>query len=100
MRLAVIDNDGTAVSRLLTQQLDATPMIEVIPSSNLREAQEKMYRGEVQGYFYIQQNLEKFIYTQKQANVNLVLNASRFLPSSDLTVSYTHLDVYKRQNQY
>ncbi len=89
VRLAVIDNDGTAVSRLLTQQLDATPMIEVIPSSNLREAQEKMYRGEVQGYFYIQQNLEKFIYTQKQANVNLVLNASRFLPSSDLMSTVT-----------
>lgn len=89
VRLAVIDNDGTAVSRLLTQQLDATPMIEVIPSSNLREAQEKMYRGEVQGYFYIQQNLEKFIYTQKQANVNLVLNASRFLPSSDLLSTVT-----------
>lgn len=89
VRLAVIDNDGTAVSRLLTQQLDATPMIEVIPSSNLREAQEKMYRGEVQGYFYIQQNLEKFIFTQKQANVNLVLNASRFLPSSDLLSTVT-----------
>lgn len=89
VRLAVVDYDGTVVSRLLSQQLDATPMIEVIPSSNLLEAQEKMYRGEVQGYFYIPQNLEKYMYTQKQANVNLVLNASRFLPSSDLLSTVT-----------
>lgn len=89
VKLALIDDDGSAVSRLLTEQLDATPMIRIVPSSNLSEAQEKMYRGEVEGYFYIQKNLEKDILSQKQANVNLALNASRFLPSSDLLSTAT-----------
>lgn len=89
VKLALIDEDGTAVSRLLTEQLNSTPMIEIIPSSDISEAQEKMYQGEVEGYFYIQKDLEKYILSQKQANVNLVLNASRFLPSSDLLSTVT-----------
>lgn len=89
VRLALIDNDGTVISRTLTQQLNSTPMIEIVPSSNISEAQEKMFQGEVQGYFYIQSDFEKNIFSQKQANVNLVLNASRFLPSSDLLSTAT-----------
>lgn len=89
VRLALIDNDGTAISRTLTQQLNSTPMIEIVPSSNISEAQEMMFQGEVQGYFYIQSGLKKNIFSLKQANVNLVLNASRFLPSSDLLSTAT-----------
>ena len=89
VKIALVDDDGTAISRLLTQQFDATPMIEIIPSSNLSEAKEKMYRGDVQGYFYIQSDFEKNILSQKQANVNVLLNASRFLPSSDLLSTVT-----------
>lgn len=89
VKLALIDNDGTAISRTLTEQFDSTPMIEIIPTSNINEAQEKMYQGDVQGYFYIQSGFEKDILSQKQTNVNLVLNASRFLPSSDLLSTVT-----------
>ncbi|WP_175621887.1 ABC transporter permease [Chryseobacterium schmidteae] len=89
VRLALIDNDGTAISRTLTEQLNSTPMIEIVPSSNISEAQEMMFQGEVQGYFYIQSGFEKNIFSLKQTNVNLVLNASRFLPSSDLLSTAT-----------
>lgn len=89
VRLALIDNDGTSISRTLTQQLNSTPMIEIVPSSNISEAQEMMFQGEVQGYFYIQSGFEKNIFSLKQTNVNLVLNASRFLPSSDLLSTVT-----------
>jgi ABC-2 type transport system permease protein len=89
VKLALIDADGTAVSRLLTDQLNSTPMIDIIPASDISEANEKLYSGEVQGYFYIQKDMEKYILSQKQVNVNLVLNASRFLPSSDLLSAVT-----------
>lgn len=89
VKLALIDNDGTAISRTLTQQLNSTPMIEIVPSSNISEAEEMMFQGEVQGYFYIQSGFEKNIFSLKQTNVNLVLNASRFLPSSDLLSTAT-----------
>jgi ABC-2 type transport system permease protein len=89
VKLALIDADGTSISRLLTEQLNSTPMIDIIAVADISEAQEKMYRGEVEGYFYIQKDMEKYVLSQKQANVNLVLNASRFLPSSDLLSTVT-----------
>lgn len=89
VKLALIDADGTAISRLLTDQLNSTPMIDIIPVSDISEANEKLYNGEVEGYFYIQKDMEKYILSQKQVNVNLVLNASRFLPSSDLLSAVT-----------
>jgi len=89
VKLALIDADGTAISRLLTDQLNSTPMIDIIPVSDISEANEKLYNGEVEGYFYIEKDMEKYILSQKQVNVNLVLNASRFLPSSDLLSAVT-----------
>lgn len=89
VKLALIDDDGTSISRTLTQQFNSTSMIEIVPASNIAEGQEKMYQGEVQGYFYIQSGFERNILSQKQANVNMVLNASRFLPSSDLLSTAT-----------
>lgn len=89
VKLALIDADGTAISRLLTDQLNSTPMIDIIPASDISEANEKLYNGEIEGYFYIQKDMEKYILSQKQVNVNLVLNASRFLPSSDLLSAVT-----------
>ncbi len=89
VKLALIDADGTAISRLLTDQLNSTPMIDIIPVSDISEANEKLYKGEVEGYFYIQKDMERYILSQKQVNVNLVLNASRFLPSSDLLSAVT-----------
>lgn len=89
VKMALIDEDGSIISRTLTEQLNSTSMIEIVPSSNIYEAEEKMFKGEVQGYFYVQSGFEKNIFSQKQANVNLVLNASRFLPSSDLLSTAT-----------
>ncbi|AZI40767.1 ABC transporter permease [Epilithonimonas vandammei] len=89
VKLALVDDDATAISRTLTSELNSTSIIDIIPASDLKDAQEKMYNGEVQGYFYIQKDLEKLLLSQKQANVNVVLNASRFLPSSDLLSTVT-----------
>lgn len=78
VRLALIDDDGTSISRTLTEQLESSPMIELVPAANLDEAQQEMYKGNVQGYFYIQNGLEKNILSQKQANVNLALKPLGF----------------------
>ncbi len=91
VKLALVDDDGTQISRTLTDQLRSNRTVKMITASDLNDAKEKMNQGEVQGYFYIQNGLEKNILSLKQANVNLVLNASRFLPSSDLLSSVTQV---------
>ncbi|WP_407428069.1 ABC transporter permease [Arcticibacter sp.] len=84
VRLAVVDDDRSRFSRLLQQNIDNSPMVELVHFPNLEEAKEQMYRGDCQGYFYIPKGTESNLLTLKQSNVVLAVNAARFLPSSDI----------------
>lgn len=89
VKIAVVDSDGSALSRLITEQINATPIADVLEVSNIQAAQELMYTGSIQGYLYIEQGLGQKILSLKQGNIVLALNTSRFLPSSDLTSTIT-----------
>lgn len=89
VKIAVVDLDGSYYSRLLTTELNSTSLIHVIPVRNLTEAQEEMKYGNVQGYFFIDKNFEKQLVALQQTQVSLAVNASRFLPASDLTAAVT-----------
>ena len=91
VKIAVVDADGSALSRMISEQLNATSLADVVPVADLQEAQQKMYGGDVQGYCYIENGLEQKVLALQQANVVLALNASRFLPSSDLTATVTKI---------
>lgn len=89
--LAIIDTDQSATSRFLIREIASDPMIQSVPVNSLAEAQEMMNRGVVNGYFFIDQNFEKQILSLQQAQVNLAVNASKFLPASDLTAHLTNI---------
>ncbi|WP_432713813.1 ABC transporter permease [Pedobacter sp.] len=84
VKLAVVDDDRSKFSRLLQQNIDNSPVIELIHYPNLEEAKAHMYRGDCQGYFYIPKGTESNLLSLKQSNVVLAVNAARFLPSSDI----------------
>ncbi len=84
VKLAVVDDDHSKFSRLLQQNIDNSPTIELLHFPNLEEAKEYMYRGECQGFFYIPKDTESNLLSLKQSNVVLAVNAARFLPSSDI----------------
>ncbi|WP_214225414.1 ABC transporter permease [Pedobacter sp. B4-66] len=87
VKLAVVDDDHSRLSRLLQQNIDNSPTVELIHFPNLEEAKEHMYRGNCQGYFYIPKGTESNLLSLKQSNVVLAVNAARFLPSSDILMS-------------
>ncbi|WP_316814929.1 ABC transporter permease [Pedobacter nyackensis] len=87
VKLAVVDDDQSRLSRLLQQNIDNSPVVELIHFSNLEEAKECMYRGDAQGYFYIPKGTQSNLLSLKQSNVVLAVNAARFLPSSDILMS-------------
>lgn len=87
VKLAVVDDDGSRLSRLLQQNIDDSPIVELIHFSNLEQAKEQMYQGNCQGYFYIPEGTEASLLSLKQSNVVLAINAARFLPSSDLLLN-------------
>ncbi|TCC84158.1 ABC transporter permease [Pedobacter hiemivivus] len=87
VKLAVVDDDQSRLSRLLQQNIDNSPMVELIHFPNLEAAKEYMYQGDCQGYFYIPKGTQTNLLSLKQSNVVLAVNAARFLPSSDLLAS-------------
>ena len=91
VKIAVVDDDGSSLSRLISKEINATKIAEVISVANLEQAKEKMYRGDVEGYLYLETGLESKVLSLQQGNVVLALNASRFLPSSDLTSAITKI---------
>lgn len=87
VELAVIDDDHTALSRLLVQQVSNAQVTTVFTVPTIEDAKEAMYQGHCQGFLYIEKGLEQKVKSLKQAHVVVALNAARFLPSSDLLLS-------------
>lgn len=87
VKLAVIDDDRSALSRLITQQIGNAQVTSVFVVPTVQDAKEAMYRGDCQGFFYIAKGLEENVKSLRQGHVVLALNAARFLPSSDLLLS-------------
>ena len=91
VKLAVVDDDQSSLSRLLTQQLNNLQMVDVIIEPSVDRAQKLMYEGKCQGYLYIDKRLQQKVLSLQQGNVILAVNAARFLPSSDLIASVTKI---------
>src|SRR5699024_7961700 len=82
---------SSSLSRLLTEQINSSNVADVIAVSSIDEARQKMYYGEVQGFFYIENGLEENLLSLRPAQVVLAVNNSRFLPASDLTSAITKI---------
>ena len=89
--LALVDLDQSSLSRTLIKEISSDPMVKVMPSFSLEQAQEMMKTGSVAGYFFIDKNFEKNLLSLKQSDVTLAVNASKFLPASDLTAHLTSI---------
>ncbi|MCX6277342.1 MAG: ABC transporter permease [Bacteroidetes bacterium] len=89
VKLVVVDDDQTGLSRLLTQQINNLQMVDVLFEPSVDRAQHLMYEGGCQGYLYIDKGLEQKVLSLHQGNVVLAVNAARFLPSSDIVASVT-----------
>ncbi|MBO9618133.1 MAG: ABC transporter permease [Niabella sp.] len=93
VKIAVVDMDGSELSRMITTQLNAAPMADVIYASDLTDAQQKMDYGTVQGYLYFEKGLQEKVLSLQKTTITLAVNASRFLPSSDLTATLSKISL-------
>lgn len=91
--LAVVDADQSHLSRLITEQLNNTQIVQVLPAADLHQAQLMMNNSQCQGYLYFEKGLEEKVLSLQQANMVLAVNVSRFLPSSDLLGMVTQVSL-------
>lgn len=91
VKLALVDEDRTELSRTFAQQLNNTQIADIVHAANLEDAQHRMYEGECQGYLVIPAGTQQKILSLQQAHIVLAVNAARFLPSSELAGMVTQV---------
>jgi ABC-2 type transport system permease protein len=88
--IVVVDHDRSAVSREFVRDLDAHQLIrvaEVVQDES--EAQDRLYRMDAQGIVVLPENFSTSLKKGKGADVKVLLNTTKFLPSNDLNKAIT-----------
>lgn len=80
---AIVDKDGTSLSRGITQNLGSMQMIDLQASCNsYTEARHKMQCGEIFGFFMIPENFEKDLLSGKSPVITFYTNMTYYVPAS------------------
>ncbi len=84
----IVDYDHSNVSRELIRQLSASPKIKIIKIlQDKDEAVSELQDLNIQGFIVFPKGLAKNILKKKEADVNLLLNTTRFLTSNTLNMA-------------
>lgn len=79
----VVDMDNSSTSRKLVRNLDVFAQTKVVSHyENASEAREAMQRGEIYGYYYIPQGLDKDLLSQRQPKISFYTNYSYLIAGS------------------
>lgn len=86
---AIVDKDGTAVSREITQTLGSLQMVDLVDQSNsYTEARHKMQQGDIFGFFMIPENFQRDLMSGKGPTITFYTNMTYFVPASLLFKSF------------
>lgn len=86
---AIVDKDGTVISREITNNLGSLQMVDLVDQSNsFTEARHKMQEGEIFGFFMIPENFEKDLLAGKGPTITFYTNMTYFVPASLLFKSF------------
>lgn len=86
---AIIDKDGSSLSRGITQNLGSMQMIDLSRSCNsYTEARHLMQEGEIFGFFMIPDNFQKDLLSGKGPVITFYTNMTYFVPASLLFKSF------------
>lgn len=76
INMAVVDQDHSQASRLLASRFQASPFFEIrLFTSDYRKSEEELTRDHVDVILYMQHGFEKRLYSEKETDLQLVVNA-------------------------
>lgn len=94
---AIIDHDGSAMSRQITQTLAGMEMIDYRSScTSFTEARSKMQEGEIYGFFLIPDNFERDLLAGKSPSLTFYTNMSFYVPASMLFKTFKSTATYAK----
>ncbi len=83
--VTVVDLDQSNLSRKLIKAVETSPLVKIVePSSDAKEAKDKIFKGEVYGALIIPESLEKNVMNTDFAEINLFTNNSNLVLGGNL----------------
>lgn len=94
---AMIDKDGSALSRKVTQNLAGMQMVDLVDDCNsYTEARHLMQKGDIFGFFLIPENFERDLLSGRKPVVTFYTNMTYFVPASILFKTFKTTALYTK----
>lgn len=94
---AMVDRDGSALSRSVTQNLGGMQMVDLVAECNsFTEARHKMQAGEIFGYFLIPENYQQDLLAGRKPVITFYTNMTYFVPASLLFKTFKTTALYTK----
>lgn len=94
---AIVDRDGTSLSREITQNLGGMQMVDLKYTPNsFSEARHLMQQGDVYGYFLIPENFQADLLAGRKPVITFYTNMTYFVPASMLFKTFKSTAIYAK----
>lgn len=94
---AIVDHDGTAMSRQITQSLGGMQLVDLVESpASFTEARHRMQEGKIYGFFMIPENFQADLLSGKSPEITFYTNMTYFVPGSLLFKTFKATAVYAK----
>lgn len=94
---AIVDRDGTALSREITQTLGGMQMVNLSTVANsYTEARHAMQEGKIYGFFLIPENFESDLLAGRSPEITFYTNMVYYVPGSLLFKTFKSTAVYTK----
>ena len=94
---AMIDKDGSSLSRKVTQNLGGMQMVDLMESCNsYTEARHLMQKGDIFGFFLIPENFERDLLSGRKPVITFYTNMTYFVPASILFKTFKTTALYTK----
>ncbi len=94
---AIIDNDGSPLSRQVSQQLAGMQMVDVVATPHsFTQARHLMQEGKIYGYFLIPENFEANLLSGRAPEITFYTNMTYYVPASLLYKTFKTTALYTK----
>lgn len=94
---AIVDKDGTAMSRHVTQSLGSMQMVDIVENDNsFTEARNSMQEGNIYGFFLIPEDFEANLLAGRAPEISFYTNMVYYVPGTLLFKTFKTTAVYTK----
>lgn len=94
---AIVDKDGTGLSRSITQTLSGMQMVDLVESDNsYSSARQSLQEGKIYGFFMIPENFQSDLLAGRKPVITFYTNMTYYVPGTLLFKTFKATAIYSK----